>query len=208
MEDILDVYQRRYDPEHPVVCLDETSKQLVEHTRVPLAAQPGQVACEDDEYKRCGVANVFMAVEPIVGTCVAQVSERRTCEDFAQFVRQLCDDSYRDAKSIVLVMDNLSTHSVASLYGAFEPVEARRLAQKLEIHFTPKHGSWLNMAEIELSILSRQCLDRRIADIAELTTEVAAWSVRHNADPAPIRWHFTNAEARIKLLRLYPTRGA
>ncbi|MEK7069580.1 MAG: IS630 family transposase [Patescibacteria group bacterium] len=208
MEDVLDVYQRPYDPEHPVVCLDETSKQLVEHTRVPLAAQPGQVACEDDEYKRCGVANVFMAVEPIVGTCVAQVSERRTCDDFARFVRQLCDDTYRNAESIVLVMDNLSTHSVASLYGAFEPAEARRLAQKLEIHFTPKHGSWLNMAEIELSILSRQCLDRRIPNIAELTTEVAAWNVRHNADPAPIRWHFTNADARVKLLRLYPSRGA
>ena len=208
MEDVLDVYQRPYDPEHPVVCLDETSKQLVEHTRLPLGAHPGQVACEDDEYKRCGVANVFMAVEPMVGTCLAQVTERRTSDDFAHVVRQLCDITYRDAKSIVLVMDNLSTHSVGSLYGAFEPAEARRLAQKLEIHFTPKHGSWLNMAEIELSILSRQCLDRRIANIAELTTEVAACNVRHNAEPAPIRWRFTNADARIKLCRLYPSRGA
>lgn len=150
MEDVLDVYQRPYDPDHPVVCLDETSKQLVEHTRVPLAAQPGQVACEDDEYKRCGVANVFMAVEPILGRCVAQVTERRTCDDFARFVLQLCDVTYRDAKSIVLVMDNLSTHSVASLYGAFEPAQARRLAQKLEIHFTPKQSRGSRPHEMRL----------------------------------------------------------
>jgi hypothetical protein len=208
MEDVLDVYQRPHDPEHPVVCVDETSKQLVEHVRVPLPAKPGQLACEDDEYKRCGVANIFIATEPMLGTCVTKVTERRACEDFAHFVQHLCDVTYRDAKSIVLVLDNLSTHSVASLYTAFEPAEARRLAKKLEIHFTPKHGSWLNMAEIELSILSRQCLDRRLANIAVLSTEVAAWEARHNADPAPVRWRFTTDDARIKLCRLYPSRSA
>jgi hypothetical protein len=208
MEDVLDVYQRPHDPEHPVVCVDETSKQLVEHVRIPMLAKPGRIACEDDEYKRCGVANIFIATEPMVGTCFTKVTERRACEDFAKIVQHLCDVTYRDAKSIVLVLDNLSTHSVASLYTAFEPAEARRLAKKLEIHFTPKHGSWLNMAEIELSILSRQCLDRRIADIAVLTTEVAAWEARHNADPAPVRWRFTTDDARIKLCRLYPSRPA
>jgi hypothetical protein len=208
MEDVLDVYQRAYDPERPVVCVDETSKQLVAHTRVPLPAAPGHDACEDDEYTRCGVANIFMGTEPMLGTCVTKVTERRACEDFAHFVKHLCDVTYRDAKSVVMVLDNLSTHSVASLYTAFEPAEARRLAKKLEMHFTPKHGSWLNMAEIALSILSRQCLDRRIASTAELTTEVAAWEARHNADPAPVRWRFTTDDARIKLGRLYPSRGA
>jgi hypothetical protein len=208
MEDVLDVYQRSHDPQRPVVCVDETSKQLVAHTRAPTPAEPGHLASEDDEYKRCGVANIFMATEPMVGTCVTKVTERRACDDFAYFVQYLCDVTYRDAESLVLVLDNLSTHSVASLYGAFAPAEARRLTKKLEIHFTPKHGSWLNMAEIALSILSRQCLDRRIASIAELTTEVAAWQARHNADPAPVCWRFTTDDARIKLRRLYPSREA
>ena len=208
MEDVLDVYHRPYDPEHPVVCVDETSKQLVAHTRVALPMQPGRIACEDDEYRRCGVANIFIAVEPIVGTCTTSVTEQRACVDFARFVKNICDVTYPNAKSIVVVLDNLSTHSVASLYGAFAPAEARRLTKKLEIHFTPKHGSWLNMAEIALSILSRQCLDRRIASIAELTTEVAAWQARHNADPAPVCWRFTTDDARIKLRRLYPSREA
>jgi hypothetical protein len=208
MEDVLDVYLWPHDPERPVVCVDETSKQLVAHTRAPKPAKPGHPAIEDDEYERCGVANIFMATEPMVGRSVTKVTERRACNDFAYFIRDLCDVTYPDAKSIVLVLDNLSTHSVASLYGAFEPAEARRLTKKLEIHFTPKHGSWLNMAEIALSILSRQCLDRRIADIAELATEVAAWEARHNADPAPVRWRFTTDDARIKLRRLYPSRGA
>jgi transposase len=207
MEDVLDVYQRPYDQARPVVCVDETSKQLVAHTRARIAARPGRLACEDDEYLRCGVANVFIAVEPITGKCVAKVTERRAIEDFAHFVKELCDGVYRDAESIVLVMDNLSTHSIAALYATFEAAEAHRLARKLEIHFTPKHGSWLNMAEIELSILGRQCLDRRIADMSEMTSEVAAWTSRYNADPTPIRWRFTTADARIKLERLYPRRG-
>jgi len=207
MEDVLDVYQRPYDAARPVVCLDETSKQLVAHTRARIAARPGRVACEDDEYERCGVANVFIAVEPIKGRCVARVTERRAIEDFAHFVKHLCDESYRDAESVVLVMDNLSTHSIAALYATFEPEEAHRIARKLEIHFTPKHGSWLNMAEIELSIMNRQCLDRRIANMTEMTTEVAAWTASYNADPTPIRWRFTTADARVKLARLYPRRA-
>jgi len=208
MEDVLDVYHRPYDPEHPVVCVDETSKQLVAHTRVALPMQPGRIACEDDEYRRCGVANIFIAVEPIVGTCTTSVTEQRACVDFARFVKNICDVIYPNAKSIVVVLDNLSTHSIASLYGAFEPAEAHRLARKLEIHFTPKHGSWLNMAEIELSILGRQCLDRRISDIGECSAEVRAWTDARNAERAPIRWRFTTPDARIKLARLYPSRPA
>lgn len=207
MENVLDVYQRPHDPARPVVCLDETSKQLLAHTRVPIPARVGRVACEDDEYIRGGVANVFIAVEPITGKCVAKVTERRAIEDFAHFVKGLCDETYRDAERVVLVMDNLSTHSTAALYATFEPVEAHRLANKLEIHFTPKHGSWLNMAEIELSILARQCLDRRIANMDEMTAEVAAWMAAYNTDATPIRWRFTTADARIKLARLYPTRA-
>ena len=208
MEDVLDVYQRPYDPSRPVVCLDETSKQLLAHTRVPIPARPGRVVCEDDEYTRCGVANGVIAVEPITGGCVSKVTERRAIEDFSHFVKELCDVTYRDAECVVLVMDNLSTHSIAALYATFEPDEAHRLANKLEIHFTPKHGSWLNVAEIELSILGRQCLDRRIANMTEMATEVAAWTESHNGDPSPIRWRFTTDDARIRLARLYPKRGA
>jgi len=207
MEHVLDIYQSPYDPARPVVCVDETSKQLVEHTRVPLPVQPGSVACVDDEYVRGGVANIFMAVEPMTGTCVTKVTEHRACVDFAHFMRELCDVQYPNAKSIVVVLDNLSTHSTGALYAAFEPAEAHRIANKIEFHFTPKHGSWLNMAEIELSLLSRQCLDRRIATLQQLAKEIAAWTVRHNTDPAPIRWRFTTADARIKLLRLYPSRA-
>jgi DDE superfamily endonuclease len=208
MEDVLDVYQRPFDASYPVVCVDETSKQLVEHTRERLPAKPGQIVCEDDEYKRCGVGNIFIAVEPIVGTCVTRVTETRGCTDFAQFIKHLCDVAYAKAPTIVLVMDNLSTHSISSLYATFEPEEAHRLARKLEIHFTPKHGSWLNMAEIELSILARQCLDQRIASLTSLSSEVAAWTDRRNSDLTPIRWRFTTPDARIKLTRLYPSRAA
>lgn len=207
MEEVLDVYHRPYDRERPVVCVDETSKQLVAHTRVRLPPAPGRIACEDDEYKRCGVANIFLAVEPIVGTTATRVTERRTSTDFAHFLKYLCDVTYPDAKSIVLVLDNLSTHSFASLYGAFEPAEAHRLARRLEIHFTPKHGSWLNMAEIELSLLGRQCLDQRIASIDELTAQVRAWTDRRNDQRTPIRWRFATVDARIKLARLYPSRS-
>ena len=206
MEDVLDVYERPYDPAHPVVCLDETSKQLVAHTRAQIPASPGHAACEDDEYERCGVANVFMGVEPCLGTCVTKVTERRTIQDFACFVQHICDDIYPDAESVVLVMDNLNTHSIASLYATFDPAVAHRLAKKLEVHFTPKHGSWLNMAEIELSILARQCLDQRIANMSDMVTEVAAWTAAHNSDTRPISWRFTTEDARIKLARLYPSR--
>ena len=206
MEHVLDIYHRPYDSAHPVVCVDETSKQLVEHVRAPIPARPGRAACEDDEYVRGGVANIFIAVEPMKGTCSTKVTERRACVDFAHFMRDLCDVRYPAAKSLVVVLDNLSTHSMGSLYAAFEPAEAHRIANKIQLHFTPKHGSWLNMAEIELSILSRQCLDRRIASIDELKKEVSAWNARHNADPTPIRWRFTTADARIKLSRLYPSR--
>ena len=208
MEDVLDVYQRPFDASRPVVCVDETSKQLVEHTRERLPAKPGQIACEDDEYKRCGVGNIFIAVEPIVGTCVTAVTTTRGCVDFAHFVKHLCDVTYAMAATLVLVLDNLSTHSIGALYTAFEPAEAHRLARKLEIHFTPKHGSWLNMAEIELSVLGRQCLDRRISSLGELSTEVAAWTAERNADDAPILWRFTTPDARIKLAKLYPSRSA
>src|SRR5262245_25143811 len=168
MEDVLEVYKRPYDPKRPLICLDETSKQLVEHVRTPIPAAPGKLAREDDEYKRCGTANVFLAVEPLTGRCVIEATEHRKRPDFAHFVRDLCDGPYRYADVIVLVMDNLNIHSLASLYEAFSPAEARRLVEKIEVHFTPKHGSWLNMAEIELSVLARQCLDQRIPSISKL----------------------------------------
>ena len=205
MEDVLEVYQRPYDPKRPQICLDETSKQLVEHVRTPIPAAPGRPAREDDEYKRCGTANVFLAVEPLTGRCVLEATEHRKRPDFAHFLRDLCDGPYRDADTIVLVMDNLNIHSLASLYEAFPPAEARRLVEKIEVHFTPKHGSWLDMAEIELSILSRQCLDRRIGSIAELTSLLRDWTTMHHKKLRPITWRFTTADARIKLRKLYPS---
>jgi transposase len=174
MEDVLEVYQRPHDPKRPVICIDETCKQLVSETRTPIPAEPGQPERIDYEYERQGTANVFMATEPLTGTRWTKVTERRTAVDFAQFIKNL-DRWYPAAEKLVLVMDNLNTHKLASLYEAFEPAEARRLAERLEIHYTPKHGSWLNMAEIELSVLGRQCLDRRIGSIEELRKEVAAW---------------------------------
>jgi transposase len=206
MEDVLEVYQRPYDPKRPQVCIDETSKQLVAHTRAPVAASPGQPARQDDEYKRCGTANVFLAVEPLTGRSVVEATEHRKRPDFAHFLRDLCDGPYREADTIVLVMDNLNIHSLASLYEAFEPAEARRLVEKLEVHFTPKHGSWLNMAEIELSVLSRQCLDQRIDALNMLKALLAQWTTVHNARSQRITWRFTTKTARIKLRRLYPSR--
>ena len=205
LEDVLEVYQRDFDPARPVLCLDEASKQLVAQTRVPLPTAPGQPARQDYEYERCGTANLFLVTEPLVGQRRIKVTQRRTAVDFAEFVRDLVDRWYPDAQKIVLVMDNLNTHKLASLYEAFAPEEARRLVEKLEIHYTPKHGSWLNMAEIELSVLSRQCLDRRIPDAATLETEVAAWVDRRNGAGATIDWQFTTADARIKLKHLYPS---
>lgn len=204
MEDVLDVYHRPYDASRPLICLDETCKQLVGEVRAPLPTSPGQPARYHHEYVRNGVANVFMMLEPLTGRCHVRVSQRRTKRDWALTVRDLVDRHYPDADSITLVMDNLSTHKKAALYDVFEPEEAKRIADKLEIHFTPKHGSWLNMAEIGLSILSRQCLDRRIATIQQLGKHVSAWLARRDANPPAINWRFTTKDARIKLKRLYP----
>ena len=205
MEEVLEVYTRPYDPTRPVVCLDETSKQLVSETRTPLPAEPGQPERVDYEYERQGTANLFMAVEPLTGQRHVTVTDRRTAVDFAQVVKALLEVHYPHAEKVVLVLDNLNTHKPAALYQAFEPAVAWRLLERLEIHHTPKHGSWLNMAEIELSVLSQQCLNRRIPDTATLTREIAAWQQARNADPRPVNWRFTTADARIKLKRLYPS---
>ena len=205
MEDVLDVYKRPYDPKRPNVCLDETSKQLIGETRTPVPACPGQPARYDYEYKRNGVANLFMMCEPLVGKRHVKVTERRTKIDWAYCVREMVDQIYPDAEQIVLVMDNLNTHNKSSLYEAFEPAEAKRIADKLEIHYTPKHGSWLDMAEIELGILARQCLSRRIDNMEQLKDEVAAWQAIRNTAEAKVNWRFTTEDARIKLKRLYPS---
>jgi hypothetical protein len=205
MEDVLDVYKRPLDPKRAMVCLDETSKQLIAETRVPVSASPGHQACYDYEYKRNGVANLFMMFEPLAGKRRVTMTERRTKKDGAACVRDLVDEMYPQAQRVVLVMDNLNTHTPASLYQAFPPAEAKRIADRLEIHYTPKHGSWLNMAEIELSILDRQCLARRIADMDELKREVAAWQTNRNASAAKVDWQFTTSEARTKLKKLYPS---
>lgn len=204
MEDVLDVYQRSADPRHPVVCLDETSRQLLAETRPPLSAQPGQPARHDPEYAREGVVNLFLITDPLRGWRQVRLSERRTRLDFAHCIKDLVEVHYPDVERIVLVMDQLNTHSPASLYEAFPPPEAKRLADKLEIHYTPKHGSWLNMAEIELSVLQRQCLHRRLGNRGTLEREVAAWVAARNGAVANIDWRFTTEEARIKLKRLYP----
>jgi transposase len=205
MEDVLDVYHRPYDPRVPQVCMDETSKQLVGETRTPLPAAPGRPARIDYEYVRHGVRNLFLFVEPLAGRRHVRVTERRTKRDWAQAIQELVDVHYPDAERIVLVLDNLNTHVGAALYEAFPPAEARRLLGRLELHYPPPHGSWLNMAEIELSVLSRQCLDRRIPDEATLVQEVAAWEAARNAAATAITWRFTTADARIKLHRLYPS---
>ena len=204
MEDVLDVYQRPYDPSRPVICLDETSRQLLGEVRSPLPPAPGRPGRHDPEYARGGVANLFLVTEPVRGWRQVRVSQQRTRLDWAACVKELVDVHYPDADQIVLVMDQLNTHSPASLYAAFPPADAKRLAAKLEIHYTPKHGSWLNMAEIELSVLQRQCLDRRLADRRAMAQSVAAWAARRNATASAIDWRFTTADARIKLKRLYP----
>jgi hypothetical protein len=205
MEDVLDVYQRPYDPRYPQVCLDETSKQLVGEVRAPQPLAPGQPAREDAEYVRHGVANLFLACEPLRGWRQVTVTDQRRAVDFAAVIKDLIDVHYPAAERIVLVLDNLNTHTTASLYAAFPPAEAKRLADKLEIHHTPKHGSWLDMAEIELSVLARQYLDQRIPDKATLTAGIARWQQRRNQAATPIRWRFTAADARSKLHRLYPS---
>ncbi len=204
MEDVLDVYRRPYDPARPVVCLDETSKQLLASVREGLPLQPGRVACEDYEYERHGVANLFLWCEPLSGRRHVEVTERRTKADWARTVQALVDQHYPDAVRIVLVMDNLNIHTPAALYEVFTPAEAKRIADRLEIHHTPKHGSWLDMAELELSALTRQCLDRRIPDRDNLIREVTAWEEERNATQVTIDWQFTTADARVKLKHLYP----
>ena len=204
MEDVLEVYTRPYDERFPQVCLDEKSKQLVGEVREPLSVCPGRPARYDYEYEREGTANLFIVSEPLAGWRHISVTERRTKLDWAHCVRELIDVHYPEAERIVLVLDNLNTHTPAALYEAFVPAEARRIASKLEIHYTPKHGSWLNMAEIELSVLARQCLERRIPDQETLAEEVGAWEAERNAAESSIDWRFTSADARIKLKHLYP----
>lgn len=204
MEDVLEVYQRPHDPKRPLVCLDETSKQLIKETRTPIAAKPGRPACYDYEYERNGVANLFMMFAPLEGWRHVKVTDRRTALDYAHALRDLSDTHFPDADKIVLVQDNLSTHTTASLYEAFPAAEARRLVERFEWHYTPKHGSWLDMAESELAVLSTQCLDRRIPDKKELTKEVATWEKRRNTHQTKANWQFTTADARIKLAKLYP----
>jgi hypothetical protein len=204
MEDVLEVYHRVYDERHPVVCMDETSKQLVAETRLPIPMAKGRPARFDYEYKRNGVANIFMFTEPLKGWRWAEVTDRRTRIDWALVIRELLDVQYPRAVKVVLVMDNLNIHTIGSLYEAFDPVEARRLAERLEIHYTPKHGSWLNIAETELSVLATQCLDRRIPTNEDLKREVQTWEDDRNKTTKGVDWQFTTNDARVKLRRLYP----
>jgi hypothetical protein len=204
MEDVLDVYARPYDPKRPQVCVDEGGKQLIGDVRPPLPVRPGTPRREDYEYQRHGMANLFMAFEPLAGRRQVEVTERKTNQDFARLIKRLVDDWYPEAETIVLVLDNLSTHGPAALYETFAPAEARRLVGKLEWHDTPKHGSWLNVAEMELSVVARQCLDRRIPDLEALRHEVAAWVAQRNAAVVKVEWQFTTADARVKLKKLYP----
>jgi hypothetical protein len=205
MEDVLDVYTRPYDPARPVVCLDETSQQLLRDIQAPLLPAPGRPARVDYEYARGGVVNLFLCCEPLAARRWVAVTEHRTKVDWAHLIQDLVDQRYPAAERIVLVMDNLNTHTPAALYDAFPPAEAKRLADKLEIHHTPKHGSWLNIAEIELSVLSRQCLDRRILSADALEVEVAAWQAWRDRTGGTVDWRFTTEDARIKLKRLYPS---
>jgi hypothetical protein len=205
MEDVLDVYARPVNPMRPVVCVDEGAKQLIGDVREPLPVRPGRPARHDSEYTRGGMANLFMCFEPLAGLRHVEVTERKTSVDFARFLKTVSDTHYPRAERIVLVCDNLSTHTPAALYEAFTPDEAHRLARRFEWHYTPKHGSWLDMAETELSVLARQCLDRRIPDPPTLRREVAAWETHRNTAVVKVHWQFTTADARIKLHRLYPS---
>jgi hypothetical protein len=205
MEDVLEVYKRPYDPRRPVVCMDETFKQLIGQSREPLPARPGAVERFDHVYVRRGVANLFVAFEPLQSWRTVTVTGQRRRLDWAHFIRSLINGRYRRADKLVLVMDQLNTHTAASLYEAFPPAEAKRLADKLEIHHTPKHGSWLNMAEIELSALGRECLARRIAHRATLDEQIHHWVASRNRSKASVNWQFTTVDARIKLRRLYPS---
>ena len=204
MEDALEVYHRPHDPDYPVVCVDEASKQLITETRVPIEAKPGHPARHDYEYARNGTANLFMMFAPLEGWRHVEVTDRHTAVDYAHMLKDLADTHFAKAKKIILMEDNLNTHKPASLYEAFPAAEARRLVERFEWHYTPKHGSWLNLAESELSVLSGQCLDRRIPDKQTLIKEVAAWEKRRNKDHTKADWQFTTADARVKLKRLHP----
>jgi transposase len=204
MEDVLDVYKRPYDEKRPVVCMDETNKQQLKEVRAPFPMEPGKPEKFDTEYERNGTSNIFISFEPLKGKRRLKVTDNRRRKDWANFIKEVVDMDYPDAEKIVLVMDNLNTHSGTSLYETFEPAEAKRILDKLEIHYTPKHGSWLNIAELELSHLSRQCLNRRIEDQEKLTKEVAAWERRRNQKQVKVNWQFTTEKARIKLKKLYP----
>jgi transposase len=204
MEDVLEVYTRPYDPMRPLICMDEMPKQLLADTRAPTLVQAGQPAREDYEYQRNGVTDLFMLFEPLQGKRYVRVTEQRRRVEWAQVMKYLADELYPEAEQIVIVMDNLNTHTPSAFYLVYTPEEARRLVQRFEFHFTPKHGSWLNMAEIELSALARQCLDRRLPDIEKVTHEVQAWQDRRNSEVVKVHWQFTTADARIKLKHLYP----
>ncbi len=204
MEDVITIYELPYNSRYPVVCMDETCKQLIGETHEAIPCAPGRPARVDHEYIRNGVAEIFLEVEPLTGTRHVEASAHRTRKDWARWIKGMVDERYPDAVRVRLILDNLNTHSLASLYETFEPQEARRLAERLEIHYTPKHGSWLNMAEIELSALNGQCLDRRIPDLQTMNSHIAAWENDRNNRHSKINWHFTTADARIKLKRLYP----
>jgi hypothetical protein len=204
MEDVLEVYQRPYDEQRPVVCVDEATKQLVADVTPPLPMEPGRPARQDYEYERRGTANLFMVCEPLAGRRRVKITDRRTKADFASLLRDVADEQYPTAEKIVLVMDNLNTHKLSALYTVFSPDEARRLSERFEVHHTPKHASWLNMAECELSVLGRQCLNQRIDSRARLESEVGAWQNPRNQQPVRVDWQFTTDDARIKLKRLYP----
>ena len=204
MEQVLDIYKRPYDPIRPLICMDETPRQLIRETRLPQPTAPDQIARYDYEYERCGVCNVFLAVEPLAGRRLVQVTERKTKSDWARFVERIAR-LHPEAEKITLVMDNLNTHGPGALYETFPPTIAKALWDRFEFVYTPKHGSWLNMAEIELSVLARQCLNRRIDNLEEMRAEVDAWQDQRNNLDAKIDWQFTSENARIKLKRLYPT---
>ena len=205
MEEVLDLYHAPYDPQFPLICMDESNKQMVGEVHAPLALAPGHGQINDHEYVRNGVAEIFLEVEPLTGRRHVAITERRPRKDWALFVKGMLEERYPQATKVRLVMDNLNTHNAASLYETFAPEEARGLARRLEIHYTPKHGSWLNVAEIELSALNSQCLNRRIPDIELMRKEVVAWELDRNNRAATIEWRFTTEDARIKLKRLYPT---
>jgi len=204
MEMVLDVYKRPFDPRYPVVCMDESPKQLIAETRTPIPASPGHPTMHDYEYRRCGMCNIFLACEPLAGKRMVKITERKTKKDWAYFLKEIADQ-YEEAEKIALVMDNLNTHVPGSLYETFQPDKAKAIWDRFEFVYTPKHGSWLNIAEIELNVLTGQCLNRRINDIAIVRKEVLAWQKSRNNKNAKVNWQFTTKDARIKLSRLYPT---